>query len=78
MNLSTAIIDGTLKLVALMTYKGKLNCRTKPENVLRIYNPSNSNVPESVMYESKTTKGVFIDEVNDKMYKQLNGKLVAL
>jgi predicted DNA-binding antitoxin AbrB/MazE fold protein len=70
MNLSTAILDGVLKLVQRVTYKGK-------ENRLRIYG-TKSTVPEQVLYESKTNTGVFIDEVNDKMYKELNGKLVAL
>jgi len=71
MNLSTAIIDGAVKLLQKIVYKNK-------ENVLRVYGMKNRTIPENVLYESKTNKGVFIDEVNDKMYKELNGKLVAL
>lgn len=72
MNLSTAIIDGALKLVQHIAYKAK------KENRIRIYDPKDSRVPENIMFESKTTPGVFLDEVTDKQYQLKDGKLLAI
>lgn len=70
MNLSMIIIDGALKLVQHIAYSGK-------ENRLRIYDPK-ATTPEKVLFESKTNPGIFLDEVNDKMYTEVNGKWVGI
>lgn len=70
MNLSTAIIDGALKLVQKIAYPGK-------ENRVRVYDPK-STVPEKILFESKTKPGVYIDEVTDKMYAESNGRWVGI
>lgn len=74
MNLSTAVIDGAVKLIMHIAYKVK----EKKENRIRVYDPKDSRVPERVLFESKTNKGVYLDEVNDKMYRLQNGKLLAI
>lgn len=75
MNLSTAILDGAWKLIQKIVYKP---LHGNPHSVIRVYDLKDSRVPSKILYESKINKGLFIDEVNDKMYKQLNGKLVAI
>lgn len=71
MSLSVLVIDGVLKLVQKVIYKGK-------ENVARIYDPKDSRVPEKILYESKTKPGIFIDEVSDKMYSECNGRWMGV
>lgn len=70
MNLSTAIIDGTIKLVQKIAYKGK-------ENRVRVYDPK-STVPEKVLFESKTNPGVYLDEVTGNMYAERNGRWIGI
>lgn len=70
MNLSTVIIDGAIKLVQKVVYAGK-------ENRVRLYDPK-SRVPEKILFESKTKPGVYLDEVNDKMYHEVNGRWVGI
>lgn len=71
MNLSCIIIDGVMKLTQKIVYKNK-------ENRVRVYDPANSAVPEKILFESKTNPGVYLDEVNDKMYHQVNGRWVGI
>ena len=70
MNLSTAIIDGFVKLIEKRKSKNR-------ENAVRIYDPT-SQIPENIMYESKTNPGVYLDEVTDKMYHEVNGRWVGI
>ncbi len=70
MNISSLIIDGALKLIQKIEYKGK-------ENVIRIYDPR-ATVPERILYESKQLPGTFIDEVTDQVFIEKAGKLKLL
>lgn len=71
MNLSSAVIDGVLKLIAKIPYKNK-------ETVVRVYSTQDSRIPESILFESKTKPGVYLDEVNDKMYHEINGRWIGI
>lgn len=71
MNISVAIINGVLKLAQLVTNEKGTNKR------VRIYDPK-STVPESILHESTQRPGVFVDEVNDKLYHQCNGRWVGI
>lgn len=68
MNLSTIVIKGVIKLIQKIEYKDK-------ENVVRIYDPADSRVPETVLYESKQLPGTYLDEVNDNVYTLKRNKL---
>lgn len=70
MNLSSAVIDGVLKLIQKVAYSGK-------ENRVRVYDPK-STVPEKILFESKTKPGVYLDEITDKMYHEINGRWVGI
>ena len=72
--LSTIIIDGVIKLAQKTINKIG---RSRYENRIRIY-PMNSVLPEKILFESATKPGVFLDEVEQKMYRITNGKLAAL
>lgn len=73
MNLSTTVIDGVTKLIMKIAYTGK-----RKENVIRVYDPKDSRVPEMILHESKTHKNVYIDDVNEKIYREINGRLMGL
>lgn len=70
MNLSTAIIDGVIKLTQKVISKNK-------ENAVRVFDPRSA-VPENILYESKSNPGVYLDEVTDKMYHEVNGRWVGI
>ncbi len=75
MNLSTAIINGTLKLIYKLSYgKG-----TKKENVMRVYNPQDPRVPEEVLFESKTNPGTYLNESTNTLYfEQSAGRFIGV
>ena len=70
--ISSILIDGALKLIQKVTYKNR-GLKTK-ENVIRIFSPREA-VPEQILYESKVLPGTYLDEVNDKVYIECNGRL---
>jgi len=74
MNLSTAVIDGALKLIMHIAYPNKAG----KENRVRVYDPKDSRVPEKILFESKLTPGVFLDEVSQKQYQLKNGNLITI
>lgn len=69
--ISSLFIDGVLKLVQKIKYSNK------KENVLRVYNPSDSRVPEKVLYESQSNPGTYLDEGTDKVYFESQGRLMG-
>lgn len=75
MNLSVIIIDGAIKVAQKMFYRN--NGTKKQQNVVRIYDPRGT-TPEAVLHESRVMPGLFVDEVNDKVYQEVNGRWVGI
>lgn len=73
--LSIIIIDGVKKLVQKLDYR---KSNPKKENVARVYGIENTQIPEQVLFESKDKPGVYIDEVNGKLYSECNGRWVGI
>lgn len=68
--IASIVIDGAVKLIQKLTYKN--TGEKKQENVIRIFEPRQP-LPEKILYESKIMPGLYIDEVDDKLYT-FNGK----
>jgi len=74
--ISSIIIDGVWKLFQKRVAKNE-GAKTQ-ENVIRIYDPKNSVIPEKILYESKELPGTYLDEVDDKVYTHRNNKLTLV
>lgn len=74
--ISSIVIDGVWKLFQKRIAKNK-GLKTE-ENVIRIYDPKNSVIPEKILYESKELPGTYLDEVDDKVYVHRNNKLIPV
>lgn len=72
MNLSSAVIDGVVKLIQKRIIQNRE--RKTEESVIRVYNHT-SPIPEKILYESKVMPGLYLDEADDKFYTEANGKL---
>lgn len=69
--ITVAIIDGVKKAIQKIIYKNK-------ENVLRVYSLHDMRVPEKVLFESKLTPNVYLDETTDKQYLETQGRILGI
>lgn len=75
MNLSVILIDGAIKIAQKMLYRNRGT--KKEQNIVRIYDPRGT-TPEHILHESRVMPGLFVDEVNDRVYHQVNGRWVGI